>query len=180
MHYQVLEECVLLVESRASPAQTLRLSRRVRHLGVASDWDGDVAAVMFLRRGVNGEPWVDVHSLEWQPSGWRLLGGGSGNSGDSLLTTRPTLTELGAPGVELGGGATLRNPERRMPWGARWIRWVELRVVEEVTSLLVGDRSLPVAPHGAALVVWQSRHRPPVVALDETGCELGPLEMRDP
>jgi hypothetical protein len=179
MRYAMLEESVLLIERRASPAQTLQLSRRVRHLAVASDRDGDVAAAMFLRRGVNGEPWVDVHSLEWQPSGWRLLGGGSGNGGDNLLTVRPPLTQLGTPGVNFGGGGSLRNPERPMPWGARWLRWAELRLVEEVATLLVGDRHLPVAAHGIALVVWQSRHRPPVVALDEAGRELGSLDVRD-
>ncbi len=64
MAYSALEESVRLLEGTDAIPQTLHLSRRVRHIPVAVDRDGDVAATMFLRRGVSGEPWIDVHSLE--------------------------------------------------------------------------------------------------------------------
>ena len=80
MAYAVLEESVRLLEGLDAPASVLHLSRRIRHLPVAVDREDDVAATMFLRRGVSGEPWIDVHSLVRSEGRWRPLGGGSGNA----------------------------------------------------------------------------------------------------
>lgn len=177
MAYSALEESVRLLDGAEPLPQTLRLSRRVRHIPVAVDRDGDVAATMFLRRGVNGEPWIDVHALERGQTGWRLLGGGSGDGGDSLLSQRPRTAPASTLAHDLGGGGTLRNADRLMPWGGKWARWAELRLVAEVGSLQVGDRHLTVPAHGAVLIVWGSGRCPAVTALDQQGQELGAIRL---
>ena len=179
MAYAVLEESVRLLQGEPASAH-LRLSRRTRHLPVAVDRDGDVAVTLFLRRGVSGEPWLDVHSLQRTGAAWQLLGGGSGNGADRLLEPRPRLSDRRALALDLGGGRTVRNAGRSLPWGARWVRWAEVRLVAEVAALAVLERNVPVAPHGVAVVVWTSRRTPPVLALGADGSELGLVPLPDP
>jgi hypothetical protein len=175
VHYDVLAESVALLEG-APLADSARLSRRIRHVPLAVDRDGDVAATMFLRRGVSGVPEVDVHTLELTGGGWRLLGGGSG-AGDEVTEPRPRLADLGSPAVSHGGGGTARTTRGRLGWPRHdWISWAELRLAEEVAALRVGTRLVPVALHGCAVVVWV--HRPPAVAaLDAAGAVLGPVVL---
>lgn len=78
----------------------------------------------------------------------------------------------------LGAGGTLLNGDRLMPWGAKWVRWAELRMAAEVAALHVGDRSVPVAPHGLAVIVWHGRQPPRAVALAPDGQELGQVRLR--
>lgn len=178
MTYAALEESVRLLEGLDAPASALRLSRRIRHLPVAVDREDDVAATMFLRRGVSGEPWIDVHSLARGEGGWRLLGGGGGNADDSLLTDGREAADEAGFACSLGGGGTLLNGDRLMPWGAKWVQWAELRMAAEVAALQVGDRSVPVAPHGLAVIVWRSRQPPRAVAFAADGQELGQVRLR--
>jgi hypothetical protein len=158
-------------------AQTLRLSRRTRLLPVAVDRDGDAAATLFLRRGVSGEPWLDAQALERAGSSWRPLGGGGGNADQQIFEARRPAAEVGAVAEQLGGGGSLRNAGRRMPWGAKWVHWAELRMAAEVRTLLLPARSIPVAEHGLALVVWTSKRPPVVVAADSRGCEVGRVTL---
>lgn len=178
MAYAALEESVRILEGLDLPASALRLSRRIRHLPVAVDREDDVAATMFLRRGVSGEPWIDVHSLARGEGGWRLLGGGSGTADQSLLADGREAADAAVFARSLGGGGTVLNADRLMPWGAKWVRWAELRMAAGVATLQVGDRSIPVAPHGVALIVWGSRRPPRAVALGADGQELGQLRLR--
>jgi hypothetical protein len=173
--YDALAESVRLL-SGAPPAGEARVTRRVRHVPLALDQDEDVAATMFLRRGVNGVPELDVHALELTDEGWRLLGGSSG-SGDQAAGARPLLADSGSPGKSHGGGGTARMSSRRLGWSQdNWVRWAELRLAQEVAGLRVGDRGLPVAAHGMAVVVW--RKRPPaVMAVDSTGVSLGAVPL---
>ena len=69
--YDCLAESLRLLEG-APVSCRARLSRRVRHLPLAVDWDTDVPATMFLRRGVSGVPLVDIHTLEMVGGRWRL------------------------------------------------------------------------------------------------------------
>lgn len=177
MAYDALQESVRLLQDGLPPG-SVALSRRRRHAALAVDRDGDVAATLFLRRGVSGEPWLDAHALDRTGGEWRILGGGSGNAGDVAHGPRPSIRELGALGVSLGGGATVRNAGRRLPWGARWVRWAELRAAREVERLVVGDRVMRVPEHGVALVVWRSRP-PRVVAQDAAGSRLGEIAVAD-
>jgi hypothetical protein len=176
--YDALAESVRLLEG-APPAGSARLSRRVRHLPLAVDRDGDVAATMFLRRGVSGIPEIDVHSLELIDGVWRTLGGGGG-PGDETTGPRPRLADLGAPAVSRGGGGTKRSSGSwlRLRQGS-WVWWAELHVAEEVAVLRVDGRQLPVAAHGCAVVVWTTRP-PQVTALDAAGVEVGLIPIREP
>lgn len=174
MHYDRLVESVRLLEGMP-PANEARLSRRVRHMALAVDRNEDVAATMFLRRGVNGVPEIDVHVLELTDNGWRMLGGGSGPGGHAL-TPRPHLADSDTPGKSHGSGKIARQDN--------WIRWAELRLVEEVALLHVDDRQLPVPAHGVAVVVW-TEQAPSVMAIDSKGVPLGSVlvtrrRRRDP
>ena len=80
MSYDALAESVKLLQGAPLP-DNARLSRRVRFLPLAVDRDGDVAATMFLRRGVSGVPLVEAHTLEMTEGTWRVLGGGGGPGG---------------------------------------------------------------------------------------------------
>lgn len=176
MSYDRLAESVRLLEG-AAPADDARLSRRVRWLPLAVDRDGDVAATMFLRRGVSGVAELDVHSLELLDGRWRLLGGGSGPR-DLVGDPRPALADLAALAVNREGGGTARSGP--LGWDrSRWVWWAELRVAREAAALLVdGERRIPVAAHGMAVVVWTDR-RPEVAALDAAGVVLGPVPLSD-
>jgi hypothetical protein len=174
--YDALAESIKLLEG-APPASSARLSRRVRHLPLAVDRDDDVAATMFLRRGVNGAPEVDVHTLELVDGVWRRLGGGGG-PGDEATEPRPRLADLGSPAVSSSGGGTKRSSSG---WLRRrsgiWVWWAELRVVAEVAVLRVDDRLVPVAAHGSAVVVW-TQQPPQVTALDPSGAVVGLVPIR--
>lgn len=162
--------------SGATLASEARVTRRVRHVPLALDQDEDVAATMFLRRGVDGVPELDVHTLELTDKGWRLLGGSSG-PGDQALGARPLLADSGSPGESRGGGGTARTPSRRLGWSQdNWVMWAELRLAQEVADLRVGERLLPVAAHGAAVVVWR-KQAPAVMAVDPTGVVLGAVPL---
>ena len=168
MSYDALAESVRLLQG-APLTDDAQLSRRVRHLPLAVDRDGDVAATMFLRRGVSGVPLIDVHTLELTRGVWRLLGGGGG-PGHEAVQPRPRLAELGRPATSDGGGGTARTSSRWRRDG--WVRWAQLRVAREVAVLQVGSRQTRVPDHGCALVVW-ARKPPPVTALDASGAGLG-------
>jgi hypothetical protein len=172
--YDALAESVELLTG-AEPAGEARLSRRVRHVPLAVDRDGDVAATMFLRRGVSGVPLLEVHTLELVGAGWRVLGGGGG-PGDEATRARPRLADLGGPAVSHGHGATARTRVRPVWSRDRWVSWVELRVAEEVSALRVDTRLVPVARHGCAVVVW-TRRPPRIAALDPSGAVLGPVPL---
>jgi hypothetical protein len=111
--YDALAESMTLLEGAPLPSRA-RLSRRVRYLPLAVDRDGDVAATVFLRRGVNGVPEVDVHTLELTDGVWRTLGGGGG-PGEEATEPRPRLADLDAPAVSHSGGGTRRSSGSR-PW----------------------------------------------------------------
>ena len=138
--------------------------------------DGDVAATMFLRRGVSGDPVLDVHTLELVDGGWHLLGGGSG-PGDQATGARPRLAALGKPATSQSGGGTARS---RRGWlglrGHDWVSWAELRIAQEVAVLRVGTRDVPVADHGCAVVIW-AQGPPTVTALDASRAVLGTVTI---
>jgi hypothetical protein len=175
VHYDVLAESVALLDGAPLP-DAARLSRRVRHVPLAVDRDGDVAATMFLRRGVSGIPLVDVHALELTGSGWRLLGGGSG-PGDDVTGARPDRAGLGGLAVSHAGGGTSRARRGRFGWARRdWVSWAVVRVAQEVSALRIDTRVVPVPGHGCAVVVRAGR--PPIVtALDDSGAVLGSVAL---
>jgi hypothetical protein len=174
--YAALEESIRLLEG-ALPSEIARLSRRVRHVALAVDRDGRVAATMFLRRGISGDPCLDTHGLELADTGWRLLGGGGGTGQDYLLAARPQLTTLGAAAVEIGSGGVVRHADRLVAGESGWVRWVEVRAAAEVARLQVNERSMPVPNHGLAVVVWGTERMPHIAALGTDGSRLGPIQL---
>jgi hypothetical protein len=173
--YDALAESVKLLEGAPLPGDA-RLSRRVRHVPLAVDRDGEVAATMFLRRGVSGVPLLDVHTLELIEGDWRMLGGGGG-PGHEATKARPRLADLGSPAVSHGQGGTARTRSSRLGGSKNdWVSWAEVRAAEEVSVLRVGTRLVPVAGHGCAVVVW-TQEPPGVAALDASGAVLGPVPV---
>lgn len=168
-----------LVESRrliaeGPPDTPYRLSRRRRFIPLAVDVDGDVAATLFVRRGVSGNPHLEAWALERREGDWVVLGGGSGDGFDELFEPRDAMEgQL----RRLGGGWTLRGSDRLLPWPRRGISHFEMRLGARVASLEVGQRRVEVAPHGVAIVVWRSRNPPTIRLLAATG---GPLEIVRP
>ena len=176
MAYAALEDSIRLLDG-APPSEVARLSRRVRHVALAVDRDGRVAATMFLRRGISGDPCLDTHGLELADTGWLLLGGGGGTGQDYLLATRPQVKALGAAAVEIGRGGVRRYADRLMPGESGWVRWVEVRAAAEVASLQVNERPVPVHDHGLAVVVWGTERMPHIAALGADGSRLGPIQF---
>jgi hypothetical protein len=176
--YAAFEESIRLLEG-APPSEVARLSRRVRHVALAVDRDGRVAATMFLRRGISGNPCLDTHGLELADTDWRLLGGGSAESQEFILAARPQLKTLGAAAVQIGSGGVVRHADRLMPGESGWVRWVEMRAAIEVASLQANERQVPVHNHGVAVVVWGTERMPHIAALRADGSPLGPVQFRD-
>jgi hypothetical protein len=174
--YDALVESVALLEGAPLPSSA-QLSRRIRHVPLAVDRDGDVAVTLFLRRGVGGIPLMEAHTLELTDGGWRTLGGGGGPGYDAV-EPRPRLADLGSPAVSHGHGGTVRTSRGGIGWGEEaWVRWNELRAAEEVSVLRVNARHLPVADHGFAVVVW-TKEPPADAALDASGVVLGSIVIR--
>ena len=177
MAYAALEESIRLLEG-APPSEVARLSRRVRHVALAVDRDGRVAATMFLRRGISGDPCLDTHGLDPDVQRLAAPGGGGGTGQDYLLAARPQLKTLGAAAVEIGSGGVVRHADRLMPGESGWVRWVEVRAAIEVARLQVNERSVPVPNHGLAVVVWGTARMPHIAALGADGSRLGPIQLR--
>ena len=172
MSYDAVAESARLLEG-FPPSDVARLSRRVRFVPLAVDRDGDVAATLFLRRGVSGVPLLDTHVLERTAGSWRLLGGGG--PGDHTSACRPGLVEIG---VAQCAGGVARSGTSLLPWRRRdsWISFAEVRAAREIAALRVGSRLLPVAAHGCAIVVWTGRP-PRITALDAGGTVVGKVAV---
>lgn len=162
------------------PPPPARLSRRKRLVAVSVDREGDVAAVLILRRSVGATVWDDVHWVHGR-DGWTLIGWGSGGDGSSVeLDPRPPVGELGDHVRELGGSST-RSPIRQ--WGRYlWVRSVHLRLSADVQRLSVSkgrtSRDLPVTGHGHTVAVW-SGQTPTLTAYAGDGSVLVRLSPAD-
>jgi hypothetical protein len=174
--YDAYAESVRHLEG-AAPAGDARLSRRIRYAALVLDRADDIAATIFLRRGVSGQPLLDVHALERTGTGWRLLGGGSAPAYEAM-EPRARLADLPHPGVSHGSGGTARSARGMFGANSReWISWAEVRAAQEVAALRVGDRRVPVSAHGIAVVVWTGL--PPIVtAANASGTDLGRVPIR--
>lgn len=165
MAYDRLVESRKLIEQGA-PDTPFRLSRRRRFIPLAVDVDHDVAATLFVRRGVSGNPNLEAWTLERRDGAWVVLGGGGGDGHDELFAPRDAME---GHHRHLGGGWTLRDADRLMPWPRRGISHAELRLGAQVAALQIDDRRVEVAPHGVAIVVWRSPKPPAIRLLNPTG-----------
>jgi hypothetical protein len=172
--YDALTESVRLIEHGVQDDPS-RLSRRRRFAALAVDVDGDVAAALFVRRGV-GVSWQEVHVLAREHGCWRLLGGGGGTDDDDGLGDRPPATELPALLVADGPGSVLLK-SGLLPWTSRYVHHVVLRAAREVHTVVVAGRTLVVPRHGWLVVVWGSGRPPVAIALGVGGRELASIRL---
>lgn len=170
MAYDPLVESLRLINS-GLPDRPVRLSRRRRFAPVAADVDGDIAATRFLRRGV-GCRWDETHLLVADDRGtWRMLGGGGSDDKDQTGVEFERARDGLAPNqvVSEGTSGVVRNGDRLLPWGARWVRATAVLAGPGIAELRVNGRRLPVPYHGHMIVVWGSRQPPTVTAHDGAG-----------
>ncbi|MCP2335669.1 hypothetical protein [Actinomadura rupiterrae] len=149
---------------------------------LSHDVDGDIAVVSVLRNG--GGAFLDgvmIEGLTFQFRGgeWMELGGGSGSAPAQPLDRR-TEDELGGALRLYGSGRTVRNADRLLPWGAKWVNQARLRAAAGVASVRVGSRLLRVPEHGHVAIVWGSRRAPVLEALDADGGVRGVLDLEHP
>ncbi len=179
------------------PEPPARLSRRHRLAALAADTDGDVAAVLFARRGTSGQPWFEVVVFErGQGGGWESPGGSGGQAEEDILDDRPPSATLGAPLRWEGGGACrgrlaprlwARAPGSRagLPGlgltglrGRRVLNHTLVRAAAETGQVRVrgahGERTLPVHRHGQLVVVWRGRAAPSLTPCSQAGVRIGP------
>jgi hypothetical protein len=168
--------------------------RRAGFVALASDVDDDegVAAVWLVRHPGSADS--AQHTLEFERGdGWQSLGGGSSNAREFSLDHRPSASVHGpASMLKLVSSSASRSWIDREQLagglgvaGARWVACAGFRVAAEVGHLQAGDRLIPIARHGYAIVAWRSPPtltRPLIVALSNAGArltELGPHDSLD-
>ncbi len=167
------------------PEPPVRLSRRHRLAALAADVDGDVAAVLFARRGTSGQPWFEVVVFERDHGGgWESPGGSGGQAEDDILDDRPPAAALGAPLRWEGGGTCQGTLAPRLRPGLLGLRGRRLlnhtlvRAAAETAQVRVrgahGERTLPVPRHGQLVVVWRGRSAPSLTPWSENGVPIGP------
>jgi hypothetical protein len=176
MSYDATSESRALIAS-GSPQAGQPISRRHRFAPLAVDVHGDIAATLFLRRGVNGETWLDTWVLEQRDGQWFLLGGGSGNGADDFLTDRRPAEQLGGLLQAPARGGVRRRTSRWWVGAARVVSYANLLVATEVERLHIGGREVPVPDHGHVVVVWATRTAPEVTGLDAEGAPLATLAL---
>lgn len=181
--HEVHEECLrLLRDGLPDPAPyTFGEGRSFLPLGL--DKDGDVAVVTFLHQwgdGMHGAvPFIEGWTFHRRDGEWMELGGAGGSAPDEPLARRSS-GEMGRHLQKYGSGRTVRNANRLLPWGAKWVNEVRLRASVEVARIRVGKRLLEVPPHGHVVVVWSARHAPVVEALAADGSVLDALDLDRP
>jgi hypothetical protein len=149
-------------------------------LPLGLDMDGDVAVVTFLCRqggpSSGASAFIEGWTFHRRDGEWRELGGAGGVAPAEPLTRR-SAGELGRHLEKYGSGRTVRNANRLLPWGAKWVNEVRLRASAEVARIRVGTRLLDVPAHGHAVVVWGARRGPVVEALAADGSVLDSLDL---
>ncbi|MFB4317946.1 hypothetical protein [Actinomadura sp. 21ATH] len=177
---EVYAECLRLLQDGLPEAGPAGADGGLDFLPLGLDVDGDIAVVTFLRLPgtVHGNvpPFIEGWTFHRRDGEWMELGGGGGCAVDEPLARR-SAAELGGHLQRYGWGRTVRNANRLLPWGAKWVSQVRLRAAAEVTHLRVGKRLLPVPPHGHTAVVWGARRAPAIEALGADGSVLETLSV---
>src|SRR5512132_1304940 len=79
---------VRLIENGVPDCVASRVSRRIRHIPLAVDVDGQIAAALFLRRG-QGQVWYENHVLVQRHGSWWVVGGGGATGGEDAARDAP-------------------------------------------------------------------------------------------
>jgi hypothetical protein len=172
--YDVVVESRRLLEEGV-PDVPFRLSRRRRFIPVARDVDGDVAATLFVRRGVSGNPWLESWTLERRGGDWAVVGGGSGDGHDDVFESRDAVDVA----VLYGRGWSSRNADRLLPWPSTGVSYATMRLGSNVACLQLAQRQVEVPVHGLAIVVWASRRPPALWAHTADGEVIAELPLAD-
>ncbi|MFB4301954.1 hypothetical protein [Actinomadura sp. NTSP31] len=179
--HEVHEECLrLLRDGMPVPApDTFDEERDFLPLGL--DMDGDVAVVTFLHQwgGSGVDPFIEGRTFHRRDGEWMGLGGGGGSAPYDPLVRRSS-GEMGRYLYQYGSGRTVRNANRLLPWGAKWVNEARLRASAEVARVRVGKRILDVPAHGHIVVVWGVRRGPVLEALATDGAVLDTLDLDRP
>ncbi|MFC4912617.1 hypothetical protein [Actinomadura gamaensis] len=150
---------------------------------LSHDVDGDIAVVSVLRRGggmlLPDEVMIEGLTFQFRGGEWMELGGGSGSAPARPLD-RCSEEELGGALRVYGSGRTVRNADRLLPWGAKWVNQARLRAAAGVATVRVGSRLLRVPEHGHLAIVWGTRRAPVLEALDADGGVRGVLDLEHP
>jgi hypothetical protein len=151
-----------------------RVSRRIRHIPLAVDVDGQIAATMFLRRG-QGQVLFENHVLVRRQGSWRVEGGGGGTGGEDAAHDAPSHMELGDY-LDVGGSGAvhLDSADPSLP---RIVRYADMRAAREVRTVLIAERAVLVPRHGWLIAVWPDRRTPRLTALDEAGAVLAAADV---
>ncbi|MFC5750236.1 hypothetical protein [Actinomadura rugatobispora] len=179
--HEVHAECVRLLREGLPEPTAAGFDDGRGFLPLCLDVDGDIAVVTFLRRpgGVSGglPPFIEGWMFHRRDGEWMELGGAGGSAFDEPLARR-SAAELGGRHLQrYGTGRTVRNANRLLPWGAKWVSQARLRVAAEASHLRVGNRMLEVPAHGHTVVVWGARRAPVVEALALDGAILDALDL---
>ncbi|WP_157430610.1 hypothetical protein [Actinomadura macra] len=180
--HEVYEECLRLLRDGLPAPAPDALGAAREFLPLCIDKDGDVAVVTFLRQwdGASGAaPFIEGWTFHRRDGEWMELGGAGGAAPEEPLTRRSS-GEMGRYLQKYGSGRTVRNANRLLPWGAKWVNEARLRVSAEVARLRVGKRLLEVPVHGHVVVVWSARRAPVVEALASDGAILDALDLDRP
>ncbi|MFC5181630.1 hypothetical protein [Actinomadura harenae] len=150
---------------------------------LSHDIDGDIAVVSLLRHGSDrfrpDDVMIEGLTFQFRGGEWMELGGGAGSAPERPLDRRSE-DELGGPLRVYASGRTVRNADRLLPWGAKWVNQARLRAAAGVASIRVGSRVLGVPEHGHVAIVWGSRRAPRLEALDADGGVRGVLDLEHP
>jgi hypothetical protein len=172
--YDVLAESVRLIEDGVPASVASRVSRRIRHIPLAVDVDGPIAAALFLRRG-QGQVSYENHVLIRRHGSWRVLGGGGATADENAAQDAPGHEDLG--GYLDIGGSGLVHVDSADPALPRVVRYADLRAAREVRTVRVAERETLVPRHGWLVAVWPDRRTPRLTALDEAGVVLAAADL---
>jgi hypothetical protein len=172
--YDALAESVRLIENGVPGCVASRVSRRIRHIPLAVDVDGPIAAAMFLRRG-QGQVWYENHVLVRRHGSWRVAGGGGATGGGDAARDAPNHEDLGGY-LDVGGSGAV-HVDAADPALPRIVRYAALRAAREVRTVLIAEREIPVPRHGWLIAVWPDRRTPHLTALDEAGAVLAAADV---
>ena len=162
MPYDALAESVRLIENGVPGCVASRVSRRIRHIPLAVDMDGRIAAAMFLRRG-QGQVWCENHVLVRRHGSWRVEGGGGATGGEYAARDAPSHEDLGGY-LDVGGGGAvhLDSTDPALP---RIVRYAALRAARDVRTVHIAGREVLVPRNGWLIAVWPDRRTPRLTAV---------------
>jgi hypothetical protein len=177
--HEVHEECMRLLRDGLPVPAPAAFDAERDFLPLGLDMDGDVAVVTFLHQWSDASAFIEGWTFHRRDGEWRELGGAGGSAPADPLMRRSS-GEMGRHLLKYGSGRTVRNSNRLLPWGAKFVHEARLRASVEVARVRVGNRILDVPEHGHVVVVWGARRGPVVEALAADGSVLDAMDLDRP